>query len=494
MVIVLGISIYTTRIILQALGVEDYGIYNVVCGFVAMFGFLNTSMSNGIQRYFNFELGKNGETGANKIFCTAIQIQILLSIIIIILTEGFGLWYLHEKMVIPPERFFAAEYIFQFAILSFIFTIMQAPFTASVLAHERMDFFAFVSVADAFLKLFIAITVNYLEGDHLIIYGILIFLISILNYITYFIYCKINFKEIKYHHHSFHKETFFSMLNFSGWNIFGSFSNMMRNQGINLILNLFFGPIVNAARGVATQINAGVTNFVTNILVPVRPQVIQSYAKGDTHRTLNLTYSTSKFCLFVLFIIAFPICAEINTILHLWLGDRVPDHTPAFILIILSTTFILIPMNSLATLVHASGKMRNYQVIGSTVKFLSVPAAYFALAKGWQPEWAFIMVFIFDFIGFIVGLFIIRTLMSFSVIDYIKRVFIPLIPIPFVCINMTVFMHYLIEANIIRFMVVFITTALTASLLFYTFGLSSVEKSIIREYVDKTIKKKKHAK
>lgn len=489
MVIVLGISLFTTRIVLRVLGVEDYGIFNVVAGFVSMFGFLNTSMSNGIQRYFNFELAKNGITGANHVYCTAVLIQSLVALVIIALTESFGLWFLHYKMVIPADRMFAAEWIFQFAILSFLFTIMQAPYTAAVMAHERMDFYAVISVLDATVKLGVVFLIPLLSKDNLILYGLFILLISVLNFLIYFLYCKMHFPEIKLHRF-FDKKQFLSMLGFSGWNIFGSFSNMMRNQGINIIMNLFFGPIVNAARGIATQINSGITNFVSSILVPTRPQVIQSYARNEMDRVMNLTYSISKLCLCILMLLAVPICVEIDFVLDLWLGEAIPEHSQTFCIIVLITSSILIPMNAQSTLVHASGKMKNYQVIGSTVKFMAVPAAYIMMKLGYAPEWALLMVLLFDLIGLLVGMYIIETIMPFSVLTYSKKVFLPLLPVVTLSILILLLVKNYFDFGILRFITICVISTIVISSLFYVFSLSKTEKNIIIDILNKHLKRK----
>ncbi|MBS6577933.1 lipopolysaccharide biosynthesis protein [Parabacteroides goldsteinii] len=487
MVIVLGITLYTTRVVLAILGVEDYGVYNVICGFVSMFAFLNTSMSNGIQRFYNYELGKHGIEGVKKVFGTSVIIQLILAIIIIILCESFGLWYLYNKMVIPSDRLFAASCIFQFSMVSFLFLIMQAPFTAAVMAHERMDFFAIINVIDAILKLGMVLVLPYLHSDRLILYGALQLIITILDFIWYFIYCKRSFKEIKLRN-VFSKELFGSMMSFSGWNLFGSFSNMMREQGVNIILNLFFGPVVNAARGIATQINAGASGFVQNILTPVRPQVIQSYAKGEIERSMSLTFSISKFSLSFFYMICLPICLEINYILHLWLGKNVPNHTDSFVIIILITTAVLILMGALATLVHASGKMRNYQVIGSIIKFLSVPISYFILKYGAAPEWAFVMVLFFDIIGFIVGMFIIKTIMTFSIIEYTTKVIVPVIPIVVLSYILITPITYIMSESFIRFSLVLILSILVVGLLFLLIGLNKQEKILISQIISNIIK------
>ena len=272
---VLFLGFYSTRVTLSALGVDDFGIYNVVGGFVSMFVFLNTSMSNGIQRFFNFELGRNGIEGARKVYVTSLVIQFLLLIIILLLTETLGLWYLHNKMVIPVDRFESAQWVFQFSVLSFVLVIMQVPFNAAIMAHERMNYYAFIGILDAILKLIIVLLIPYADCDLLILYSALIAGVSLLNFILAYTYAKKNFEEIGIKP-LFEKDLFKSMLSFSGWNIFGTFSNMMREQGLNMILNLFFGPVVNAARGVAYQVTSGLQGFVVNISTAIGAQIDQS--------------------------------------------------------------------------------------------------------------------------------------------------------------------------------------------------------------------------
>lgn len=493
MVVVLCITLYTSRVVLHALGVEDYGVFNVVCGFVSMFAFLNTSMSNGIQRFFNFELGKNGVDGANKVYKTALLIQLILGLIIIVLTESFGIWYLHNKMVIPEGRMFAAEWVFQISIIQFLVVIMQVPYTAAVMAHEKMDFYAIVSILDAVLKLGLVLVLPHVGYDKLIVWGLFGLIIHILVLILYFIYCKTKFKEIHLGNGllKIEKPLFGSMLGFSGWNIFGSFSNMMRDQGINLIINLFFGPVVNAARGIAVQVNAAISGLVSSILTPVRPQVIQSYARGELDRSMRLTFSISKLSLCFLFLLALPVCVEIDFILNLWLGGVVPDHTQAFCIIILITSATLIPMGALATLVHASGKMWKYQLIGSTVKLISVPIAYVMLKLGYAVEWAFIMVLLFDAIGLIVGMFIIKTLMPFSIRSYFRYVVLPIVPVLFVSLLMDWLMHSFLSNEIVRVLAVFILGSLILLALVYFIAMTKEEKKLINSMVVNYIKRKR---
>lgn len=490
MVIVLGISLYTTRVVLRVLGVEDYGVYNVVCGFVSMFGFLNTSMSNGIQRFFNFEFGKNGEKGANKVFCTAVLIQTILALIIIILVESFGLWYLHNKMVIPAERMVAAEWIFQFAIISFLFTIMQAPFTAAVMAHERMDFFAIISLLDAFLKLGFVLLLPFLKGDQLIIYGLLLVLTCLINFVLYYVYCKKNFKEIVLHRF-FDRSLFKSMLGFSGWNLFGSFSGVMKEQGINLVINFFFGPVVNAARGVAAQVNGGIQGFVGNILTPVRPQVVQSYARGDINRSLNLTFSISKLSSCFFLMMAIPASLEIDYVLRIWLGDNVPDHTAFFTILVFCTTLVNILNGAISTVVHATGVMKNYQIWGSLVSISSVPIAFFLLKVYPVPEVALFVVFICASIGHGVSLYIASRLVKMSLMKYLKKVVIPIIIVLAVSLAITIPVHLYLSEGVVRLLCVTILGLVSILLSLYFLAFDNSEKQLSKQLLFGVINKLK---
>lgn len=488
MVIVLAISLYTTRVVLKVLGVEDYGVYNVVCGFVAMFSFLNTSMSNGIQRFFNYELGKNGEAGANKVYCTALYIQAILAIIIVALTESIGLWYLHNKMVIPDGRMFAAEWIFQLSIMSFIFVIMQAPFTASVMAHEKMDFYAVVSILDAVLKLGIVLVLPLLLGDSLIWYGVFISLISIVNFLIYFVYSKRSFPEIKFKK-GFDGSLFKSMLGFSGWNIFGSFSGVMQEQGINLVINFFFGPVVNAARGVAAQVNAGLEGFVTNITMPVRPQVVQSYACGDNRRMMNLTFSISKLSCCFLLMMAVPVSIEINYVLHIWLGENVPDYAAIFTVIILFGSLISNLNAATSNVVHATGEMKQYQFWGSLIKISSVPISFIILKAYLQPALALLTVLVCRLAGHIVGLFIVRKLVNLSLKEYLIKVVVPILLVMVISVGFSFPFHYFMHEGFLRLIVVTVVGSTTAALSIYYIALDKNEKQLASQLLGSVLNK-----
>lgn len=484
MIFVLCLGLYTTRVTLKALGVDDYGIYNVVCGFVSMFTFLNTSMSNGIQRFFNYELGKNGVDGARKVYVTSLVVQALLLLLIVLLTETFGLWYLHNKMVITPERFIAAQWIFQFSILSFMLIIMQVPYNAAIMAHEHMNYYALIGIFDAILKLVIVVFIPYANTDKLVLYGFLLTTISLLNFILAFVYARKHFEEIKICS-LFDKKLFNSMLSFSGWNIFGTFSNMMREQGLNMILNLFFGPVVNAARGVAYQVSSGLQGLVVNVSTAIRPQIVQSYAQGNIMRTTNLMCSLSKISVCVLYIIGYPILLEIDYVLHLWLGDEVPDYTNSFVVIVVLIAFLNKLNAAVSAVVHATGKMRNYQVITSLITLSSLPVAYYSLRMGGNPNMIFLISLIFTTIMQIVSLFILKRLISFSLSQYLRQVLLPFLQVLVFSFAIPLIPYNVIQSGLMRFILVTVVAIITSSIAFYLIGLNKKEKALINSILVK---------
>lgn len=489
MVIVLAITLYSSRVILNALGVIDYGIYNAVASFVAMFSFLNSSLSNGIQRFYNFELGKNGISGSNKVYNTAIVIQILLAIIVVVPLEIFGTWYLNNKMVIPADRLFAAEWVFQLSIITMILHILQVPYSAAIIAHEKFSFYAIMSVMNAVITLGATFAIPYIGNDNLIIYGVIIAAIAALNLLLYIVYAKKNFEEIKITR-NYEKRLFKEMLSFSGWNIFGTFGHMLKFQGVSLVLNLFFGPIINAAHGIANQVNSGLQSFVNNITTPVRPQIIQSYSKGDISRTLNLTYTISKASCYFLLIISLPIIIEINYILEIWLGDNIPAHTSAIVVIIIIDSFLSNLNSCVSNVVHASGKMKYYQLSGGSISFVTIIFVYLGMLVFNVPEFAFIIVVILDCIRQIIATIILKRIVNeFSYSKYIKDVIFPTIKVSVVSIILPLILHLYLSEGFLRLATVAAVSILSSLTTMYFIGLCNNEKIIANRFF-LTIKKK----
>lgn len=477
MVITLLISLYTTRVVLKSLGIEDYGIYNVVCGFVSMFTFLSTSLSNGIQRFFNYEFGKNGIEGAKKVFNTALLIQFILMLIVVLSCETFGLWYLNNHMIIAPERIDAAHWVFHFSMLSFALTIMQVPFSAAIMAHEKMDYFAIVTVLDSVLKLLIAFSIIYLPGDNLFVYGLLMALISVVDFLLYSIYSKLKFKEISLG--KFDGLLLKQMLGFSGWNLFGTFSNMLREQGVNVLLNTFFGPIVNAARGVAFQVSGSLQNFVGNLTTAVRPQIVQSYAKGEITRSISLMNSISKLSTLFLVIISYPIAIEIEYILKIWLEGNVPENTGVFMRLVLIVQIFNNLNSCLSALVHATGKLKLYQSVGSIVTLFVLPVCYLWLKLGGSATSVFVICIVFSVLMQSTALLIVKRLLTFSILTYIKEILIPIVKVFLFTFLIPLIPFYLMQESSIRLVLILNISIICMGYASYNICLTKGEKEMV---------------
>lgn len=488
MVFVLIISLYTSRVFLDVLGVEDFGIYNVVCGFVSMFAFMNSAMVTGIQRFYNYEIGKNGVEGANRVFVTSILTQGALAAIIVLLTETIGIWYLYNKMVIPDSRFTAAFWVFQFSIVSMVINIMSAPFSSAVMAHEKMDYYAIVSVLDAILKLGVAILLPFASNDKLIVYGAYLLIISVINFLLYAIYAKAKFVEIKFNIHLY-KGLFKNLLSFSGWNIFGKLAIMFKEQGLNMVLNLFFGPVVNAARGVAFQVNGALAGFVGTVTTAVKPQMTQSYAQGNKTRTFSLMFSISKLCYIILLVFAVSVCFEIDYVLKLWLGNNVPQYTNIFVILVIMTTFINNLNAPVSFVVHATGIMKRYQLVTSCIEIMILPLSYFILKLGAEPWMVFVISFIFVIIGQIASLIILKSIEYYSLRAYFKEVIMPLSIISTISVLAGFMVTSLLPSNFFRLILTTFITLCITCLMSYFIVLNKTEKKMVVEFIQKRLKK-----
>lgn len=485
MIIVMGITLFTTRALLSALGVEDYGVYNVVCGFVSMFGFLNTSMANGTQRFYNYEIGKNDENAVSKIFSHAVIIQIVMALVILLVVESFGLWYLYNKMVIPDGRFIAAMWIFHFAMLQLFLVMITVPYSAAIMAYERMDFYAIVSIIDALLKLGIVLLLPYALIDTLVYYGALMSLTSVINFTLNYAYSKKNLKRIRLTN-AWDKHLFSSMLSFSGWNIFGSVSHMMQNQGVNLILNAFWGTIVNAANGVAHQVNSAVNSLTAGFVTAVRPQMIKSYASGNIEYLKRMYYSVSKLTFFLVMILAVPLIGEIDTILDVWLGHgKYPEMTALFC----QLTFFMTLCNSYATptsiIIHATGKMKKFQIVVSTVTLTIVPIAYIVAKMECEASLIIFLSAIVTIAAQITRLIIIKEQVDFPVIDYFKKVFLPTWLVLMATMMFTLFLHFATPHHFVWSIVRMGVSLIFSILCIYFMGIDKSEKQLVISIVKK---------
>lgn len=490
MIFVLFLTLYISRMILEVLGVEDFGIYNVVGGFVAMFAFLNTSMSNGVQRFFNVDIGANEGRNIREIYTASLYIQLALAGIMLIITEVIGIWYINNIMVIPDVRLVAANWVFQFSILSFLSIIIQVPYVAAVMAYERMNFFAIVSIIDVVLRLAAVILLKFLSNiDTLILYSFFIFLVSVVDFTLYYVYTKNHFKAIK-----MTKVTdgrlFSQMVSFSGWNVFGSFAYMVKDQGLNMLLNVYFGPIVNAARAISYQVSNALNGFSSNIFTAFRPQLMQSYSSMDYRRTTSLMFSMSKFTYFLMVLIALPVIVEIKYILVLWLGGNVPEKTELFTVIVILNMLITNFNPPVSQIVHATGKMKKYQIVTSLVLTSILPISWLFLQLGASAEIVFWISLIVAVINQFICLIVLKGIYEYSIRGYISGVMYPCFVVSMVVFPFTYGMHTLFEMGFFRLFIVTSVNLIVSVLAIYMLGLTVNERFLILQMIKNRIFKK----
>ena len=479
MVVVMAISIYTSRVFINVLGVEDYGISGVVGGFISMLSFLSPTLANGIQRFYNFEIGKgNSNNGVSEVYTSAIIIQLAWAVILILVLETIGVWYINNKMVIPVERLHAAQVLFQISMVSVFFGVMVIPYSSAVMAYEKMDYYALVSIIDVALKLAFAFTIPYVPIDKLISFGLFVSLTTVLNFILYYLYAHHKFKSLRivpYIQWKRIKE----MLSFSGWNLFGSVSLMARGQGVNMVLNLFFGPVVNAARSVAMQVSNAVQGLVANLSIAVKPQMTQSFAGGNTSRSLQLMYSMSKLSFLIMLVFGVPIIVEVDFLLRVWLGNAIPEHADTFIIWTIVVNIINNLHAQLSNMVFSIGKLRNYEVSFAILNILILPLSYIALMMGAEPEITYLIYFIVMIITLFVSLHVLSRLIDFSIKVYIRNILLPLIVVAVSSIVFTLIPVFLMPQGWLR---LFVSTGLcliTSLPTFYFIGLDKKEKELV---------------
>lgn len=420
MLLTMAVALYTSRVILQTLGVEDFGIYNVVAGFVTMLGFLHGAMSSATQRFLAFELGQSGENDVRGIFSMSMNIHILIAVIVLVVGETLGLWFVRTQMTIPIDRMFAAEWVFHLSLVSFMVTIISVPYNALIIAHEQMSIFAAVSILDVTLKLLIVFMLGWFGMDKLILYGLLSLTVVFIIFVVYRRYCKSKFVESRFRLY-WDKELFNTMLSYTGWNLWGSIASVMSAQGINILLNIFFGPAVNAARAVAMQAAAALNQFVQNIQVAINPQIIKSYASNDIAYMHNLVITGAKYNYLLLLFLSMPVLINAELILELWLKN-VPDYSAIFLKLV--TINILVDSISapLMTAAQATGKVKAYQSIVGGLLLFNVPISYFILKSGGGPESAIYVGIFISITALIARLIILKVIVSLPVKTYVKNV------------------------------------------------------------------------
>ena len=490
MFFVLLVSLYTSRVVLNVLGVSDYGVFNVVAGFVSLFSFLNATLTSSTQRFYNYEGGRDGDEGFVRVFSIGIRVHLILVGLLFLILETFGIWYINHVMVLPEGRLEVANYLFQFSVASMALVILKIPFSAMIIAKERMGFFAVANILEVVLRLAVVLMLPYVGSDKLLVYGALLLAVTLTDFLLHVVYTKRQFRFLKQFftlHSSLFtgkadRRLFGELLNFSGWNLLGTVIFMLKDQGLNLLLNIFFGTIVNAARGVAFQVYAAVTGFSTNVVKAFNPQMVSSYAVGNSHRSYSLFKAQSKICYCLLLMIITPVVLEIDLVLHLWLGKAVPEGSNVFTALVLIDAMICTLNTPVTQMVFATGRIKGYQILTSTINIFLLPVCWLFLRMGY-PAWiVFLITIIFSVVNQTVALTAMHRVFEYSYKDYARQILFP-------CLSMTLLVPvvpYLItrvmDDSFLRIVLVSMASvAATATLLYFAF-MTSAERNMVKQF------------
>lgn len=477
MLFLMTISLYTSRVILEALGVEDFGIYNVVGGFVALFGVLSKSLSSAASRFLNFEMGKGNAEKLKKVFSTTLVIQALLSIIIVVIGEAIGWWFVNYKMVISPDRLYAANWVFQFSVLTFCLNLITVPYNAAIIAHEEMKVFAYISIFDGLAKLLICYLIMISPYDRLIFYAFLMALIHFFVIAMYWLYCRKNYNECRFHY-VFDKSLLKEIFGFAGWNVIGSSSAILRNQGGNVLINLFCGPAVNASRAIANQVLNAVHSFVDSFMTALKPQITQSYAIGNYDYMMTLLYQGARLSFYMLLILCLPILCNTDFLLHLWL-KTVPDHSVSFVQLTLVFTMIESISTPLITAQLATGKVRNYQLVVGGFQIMNLPVSYIMLKLGGVPEVILYVAIFFSICCLFARLFMLRAYVCIKVNDFLIKVLLNVIAVSLSSVLLPAILMMIMEVNLNSFVILSVVCVVTSILSILFVGCSISERRFV---------------
>lgn len=481
--IVLLISLYTSRVILRTLGVEDFGIYNVVGGVIVMLGYLTNSLSAASSRYITYDLGKGDLKQMKTTFGNILTIHFIMAGIIILIAETAGLWFVNTQLNIPIERQNAAMWVYQFAILSSAIALIGVPYNSAIIAHEKMSAFAYISILDVVLKLVIASILPFIPYDRLIIYSFLFLCIQFFDRIMYGVYCTKHFKETTAPLY-YNKKVFKEIFTFAGWTMNGNLAAMGFSQGLNMLLNIFYGPVVNAARGIAIQVQSATQQFCSNFQMALNPQLTKSYAQGNLDYMHKLLIKSSKFSFYILLFIVLPLMFEAEFVLKIWLGI-VPEHTANFLRLILITGLLYTLANPIIVSVHATGNIKKFQIIEGCMLLTIVPIAYLLLKlTKVPPESVFVVHIIVEICTQYVRLKIVLPMINLKFSTYIKQVISPILLVIILSplIPFTVH-HYINQGDWETFLEMCIICVLCTSFIIYKLGCTASERKFLLERI-----------
>jgi O-antigen/teichoic acid export membrane protein len=476
------VSLYTARIVLGTLGEVDYGILNVVTGCVAIFTFLNGALSGSTSRFLTFELGRDNQEQLKKTFSATVFIHIALAIAIVILSETIGLWLLINKLVIPAERMAAAHWAYQIGILSMVISIIQVPYGAAIIAHEKMDIYAYMSIFDVGAKLALAFLIQVIGGDKMIIWAIMTMIVGALYTIFYIGYCRRHFGETRCIKFIKDKPLYKQLFSYSWWDLLGQISGMLQGQGINILLNMFFGPIVNTARAISYQVQGALTQFANNFMLASRPQIIKLYAADKTDEMMRLVYLSSCMAFYLSFVLTLPLCLELRYVLNLWLGEY-PAETIPFTMLILVNSLIVNIKSSRVAAIHATGHIKLTNILVGVILCSIFPVAYVLLRMGFDATSVFVALIAITFIAEVVAVFVLRRYVRFSVIQYWLQVY-GRCALVAACSYLHVYaVHSAMEEGFVRLIAVCATSVIVVGTFIYAVGINKETRASLNNFI-----------
>ena len=489
MLVLMLVGLYTSRVVLGALGEDDFGVYNVVGGVVSMFTIISGALNSAVSRFITFEMGKGAEAQLNKVYSTAVTIQLILAAVVVLLAEPLGLWFIDNKMTIDPSRIPAARWVLHFSLLAFVINLMSVPQMASITAHEHMSAYAYIGILDGLLRLGVAFLILHSPIDRLIYYAALMAGVVLIVRMAYGLYCRLHFEECRYRP-VFDRPLIREMFSFAGWNFIGVTSGVLRDHGGNILVNLFSGPAVNAARGVAVQLNGAVQGFVTNFMTAVNPQITKSYAAGEKEYMFSLVRRSSRMSFFLLFLIALPVIFNADYLLSIWLKE-VPEHSSLFVQLFLIFALSESLSNPMITAMLATGNIRNYQLVVGGIQLLNLPVSYVCLRMGAIPEVTVIVAIIISQICMWARLLMLSKATGFPVLPFLEEVYFSVL-FKVVCGSLVV--PLILEAvkpeGIAGFLVSTSVCVLWSMFVIMALGLQSDERKwIVNKIKDKFVRK-----
>jgi O-antigen/teichoic acid export membrane protein len=483
MMLIMIVSLYTTRVVLDYLGVEDFGIYNIVGGIVVLLGFFQNALNNASERFITYELGKGNNLQQKRTFSMIMTSLIIISLLVLILAETVGWWFVNTQLNIADDKIIAVKWVYQFSVFTFIINILRTPYNATIIAHEEMSFYAYISIIESVFRLGAVIILPFISFDKLIVYGILMFLVPLLITVTFKVYCNIKFKISKYKF-EWDKELFSKIMSFSSWSMLSGIANIGARQGGNILLNIFSGLVANAAYGISNQIGAAISTFASNLLIAFNPQIIKQFASKDTANLHKLIFRAASFSFYLTMVIAVPFILNTEFILNIWLKN-VPDYTVVFCQLIIIYQMIDMIQAPLTTLISATGNIKSYQIWLSSILILNIPISWYLLKTGWSPYWIIIIRIILNFISSIIRIIYVNYFVNFPSWQYFRTVVIKASIVTFVSFSLSILIKQLFNTGISGFIYTTVFSIVISGLVIYLIGVNKPERTFVNSILKK---------